>query len=142
MTAPRWLGRWALVAAMSLMAVALLATAWAAYSGVRDASALMIRGEVGALVGALRADLIELGRPPVDADLTELVDAHAAEGLAYVATLDAHGIEAQGGKPSDGLLESLTSLVPGAPVQVGDRVRFLFRVAPRRRPGRPPAMVI
>src|SRR5262245_40529796 len=133
MTAPRWLGRWALVGAMALMAAALLATAWAAYSGVRDASALMIRGEVGALVGALRADLIELGRPPLDADLAELVEAHAADGLGFVATLDGRGIEAQGGTPSEGLLAALPSMAPGVPIRVGDRVRFLFRVAPRRR---------
>jgi two-component system sensor histidine kinase HydH len=136
------LARGALVAAMALMGAALLATAWAAYAGVRDASALMIRGQIGTLGGALRADLVELGRPAEAADLTELVAAHAGEGLRFVALLGAEGVMAQGGTPS-GTFEP-ARLPLGVPMKVGDRVRVVLRLAPRRvlRAGRPQAMVL
>lgn len=146
------LGRWALVAAIVLMGAALAITAWSTHAGVVDASDALIRGQADLFQHDLRNRLVELEAPPTDADLAELLDEHAPDGLRFIATLDPmNRLVAQAGtaSPNDTALAWATQ-ESDSPMRVGDRVRVIFRGASRRRvvrrrrflAGRPSAVVI
>jgi two-component system sensor histidine kinase HydH len=121
-----------LAAAFTLMAAALVATAWTTRSTVIDASTAVRDGYAIALQQAVRGDFADLGGPPGDAELAELLTAHVADGLRYVATLDNHGrVTASAGEP---LGEPLGRVQRGGPQleHVGDRVRVEMRTQFRR----------
>jgi two-component system, NtrC family, sensor histidine kinase HydH len=122
-----------LAAAFALMAAALVATTWSTRSTVIDASSAVRDGYAIALQQAVRADFADLGGPPGDAELAELMHEHAAEGLRYVATLESHGrVTGSVGEP----LGELPGKGPrgGGPQleHVGGRVRVEMRAQFRR----------
>jgi two-component system sensor histidine kinase HydH len=126
----RW--AWAVVAIVVLMGGALLTTVWTTYAGVRDASAILLRGQADALQDAVRAELVGVDGPPSSEDLAAFLDEQKGAGLRYIAVLDAAGLVGAGaGTPAAGPPE------PGqprdAPAVVDGRVRLQFRVfGPRR----------
>src|SRR5438067_13579115 len=80
-----------LAIAFALMAAALVATTWSTRTTVRDAFDTVREGQALAMREAVLRDLGELDGPPTSDELAAIVHDHAAGGLRYVATLDAHG---------------------------------------------------
>jgi two-component system, NtrC family, sensor histidine kinase HydH len=128
------LARWSLSLAAVLMGIALLATVWTTNRGVSDASAVLMRGELGLIRDSARARMRALGHEAGDADLEAIVAELAPDGLRWLAILERDGtVRAQGGKPVAPVLpETLLSQAPGVPVEAGERVRAVFRRTGRR----------
>jgi two-component system sensor histidine kinase HydH len=146
------LGRWALVAAIVLMGAALAVTAWSTRAGVERASDALIRGQADLFQHDVRNRLSELDAPPTDADLAELLDEHAPDGLRFIATLGPMSqitAEAGSASPNDTAL-AWARQESDSPLRIGDRVRVIFRGPARHRmvrrrgrfAGRPSAIVI
>ncbi len=104
-----------LALAIVLVAAGLVATTWSTRRAVDDAFDAVRDGQAFTLQQAVRADLADLGGPPTEEDLAAILEAHAGEGLAYVATLDGRGRV---------LAAAGTSKVerPGRPARVGIHV--------------------
>jgi two-component system sensor histidine kinase HydH len=123
--------RWSLVVTIGLLGAALLVTGWSSYAGVRDASALLIRGQATAIAHSLRTYLFQNEQVPSSAELTAFLEDETESGLRYIALMDRDGamlVEAgvprhSAPRPSGRLEE---------PVMVGDRVRFTFGALARR----------
>jgi two-component system sensor histidine kinase HydH len=119
--------------------------------GLARASEIIARGQADLLHDGIR---FSLGRRPVDAaELASVLDAYEDDGLVYVAALDREGhVATDAGRPSvdrAALEAAVATMRPGTLVDVGERVRVLFRWGPRRPrfalpPGEapPPALVI
>jgi two-component system sensor histidine kinase HydH len=127
------LARWSLSLAAVLMGIALLATVWSTNRGVRAASDMLLRGQLVLIHDSARARLRVLGHDAGDADLEAIVAELEPEGLRWLAILERDGtVRVQGGRPvAAAPAATLLSARPGAPVEVGERVRAVFR-----RPGR------
>ncbi len=82
------LARWSMVAAVALVGVALVVTAWTTRASVVAASDTLVRGQLDGALQAVRADLGELDGPPSDADLAAVLEAHRADGVRYLALVD------------------------------------------------------
>jgi two-component system sensor histidine kinase HydH len=131
------LARWSLTLAAVLMGTALLATVWTTNRGVSDASAVLVRGQLDLIQDSTRAHLRALGRDmrdASDADLEAMVAELAPDGLRWVAILAPDGaVRAQGGSPArPATAAELLSARPGVPVEIGERVRVVFRRSGRR----------
>ncbi len=135
------LARWSVVVAIGLMAAALLVTVWTTHSGVRDASETLVRGQADAFQQAIRVRLMDLTAPPTAADLTTLVQEHAAEGLTYVVIQEPTRADTvQAGAPVAGALAPVFAAIPPErPIRLADgRVRMVFRAWQRvNLPGSP-----
>jgi len=79
---------WGVVAVIILMGGALLTTVWTTYAGVRDASALLLRGQIDALPQAVRGELADLGGPPTAEELSEFLEEQREAGLRFIAVID------------------------------------------------------
>src|SRR5574338_1287762 len=127
-----------LAIAIALVAAGLVATAWSTRSAVNDAFEAVRDGQAFAVQQAVRADLADLGGPPSSDDLAAIIQAHANEGLAYLAMLDGRGrVRVSAGtslldRPGRGGRTGLRV------DHVGDRVAFEMRQPFRRAwgPGR------
>lgn len=75
----------------ALSVVSLGVTVIASKRALADASDVVIRGEGDLLLAALVSDLAEETHPASAAALSRALDAHAAEGLRYVAVVDREG---------------------------------------------------
>jgi two-component system, NtrC family, sensor histidine kinase HydH len=131
---------WLLIAAAVLMGVALLATVWSTYRSTRDASQTLARGQAEVLQDAVRFALVESDEP-IATQLERVLETYQPEGLRYIALLDRRGnIEAAAGTAVAPDVIGPDRLRPGRPVEVGDRIRMMFRAATARtearRPGR------
>jgi two-component system sensor histidine kinase HydH len=128
-----------LAIAIVLVAAGLVATAWSTRSAVNDAFEAVRDGQAFAVQQAVRADLADLGGPPSADDLAAIIQAHAGEGLAYLAMLDGRGrVRVSAGTS---LLDrpERSGRAGGIRVDhVGDRVAFEMRQPFRRAwgPGR------
>jgi two-component system, NtrC family, sensor histidine kinase HydH len=125
----RWL-EWALpLLALAMAAVLVAWQAWA-YVSVRRAAEALQRGQAQAALEQLHDHLLTLGRAPTEADLTEYLDAHAADGLRHVAVgRGPHQVSAGTTRlTSDGALRR--GVVLGA-----TRVRATGRLRPKGRRG-------
>lgn len=127
-----------LAIAIVLVAAGLVATAWSTRTAVNDAFEAVRDGQAFAVQQAVRADLADLGGPPSAEDLAAIIQAHAGEGLAYLAMLDGRGrVRVSAGtplldRPSRGSRAGLRAET------AGDRVAFEMRQPFRRAwgPGR------
>src|SRR5215470_9559661 len=79
---------WAVVAVVVLMGGALLTTVWTTYASVRDASAIVVRGQADALQDAVRAELAGADGLPTSDDLAAFLDEQKGAGLRYIAIVD------------------------------------------------------
>ncbi|HWN68105.1 MAG TPA: HAMP domain-containing sensor histidine kinase [Haliangium sp.] len=127
------LARWSLSLAAVLMGIALLATVWSTNRGVRDASEVLLRGQLVLIHDSVRARLRPLDQDATGAELEAIVTELEPDGLRWLAFLERDGtVRAQGGRPAaEAPAVALLSARPGVPVEVGERVRAVFR-----RPGR------
>jgi two-component system sensor histidine kinase HydH len=123
--------RWSLVATIGLLGAALLVTAWTSYAGVRDASALLIRGEANALARAVRSSLFQNEQLPSSAQLDAFLEEEADSGLRYIALLD-HGGSVLAEAGTTLFPPSAASLRLEEPVLLHNRVRFTLGAGPRR----------
>lgn len=120
------------------MGIALVATVWSTYRSVRDASQTLIRGQTDLFHESIRVRLAELeGTVDEETAVTTIFAELEPEGLRYIATLRANGsVMAEAGAPLD--VQAMDAgpdagarLAGRGPVEIGDRVRAVFR-APRR----------
>ena len=114
--------------------VSLGVTVIASQRALADASDVVIRGEGDLLLGALVSDLAEESSPMSAAALSRALDAHAAEGLRYVAVVD------RGGNPiaEAGRAEIAAVMQkPGEARIEGRRARVTGLLTPPRRGLRP-----
>lgn len=126
------------------MGVALVAILWTTQRSVRDAREIMLKGQAAEANGLMRARMMELGDAPLDQRLTAAFEAASAQHLTYVAALERDdSIAAEAGSTTldRAALEAwIAAATPGQLIQVGDRVRVVFKRTPRPpRPGEPPA---
>lgn len=84
----RPLAGWSVVVTFLLIGIALIATVWSTRSSVVDASDAVRRGQALAIEQAIRADLADLEGPPSETDLHNMLNAHADEGLRYLAMVE------------------------------------------------------
>ncbi|MCE9575585.1 MAG: hypothetical protein K8W52_20710 [Deltaproteobacteria bacterium] len=91
------LARWSMVAAVALVGVALVVTAWTTRASVVAASDTLVRGQIDGALQAVRADLGDLDGPPSDADLAAVLEAHRADGVRYLALVDDRQVVAEAG---------------------------------------------
>jgi two-component system sensor histidine kinase HydH len=131
----RRLARWALISAVIFMGGALLATVWSTHRGVDNASETLMRGQADVFHDGIRFYLYRLGAPASNHDLAVILKEYQADGLRHVAVLDRQGrivAEAGSSRQDRATLEAaLMHVRPGAPVDVDDRVRIVYR---RSRP--------
>jgi two-component system, NtrC family, sensor histidine kinase HydH len=130
------LARWSVVAVVALMGAALLVTVWSTHTGVRDASATLLRGQADAFERAIRADLATVSGTPTDDDLAGLLEEHGDDGLRYIAVVDEAGqLVAESGTAVARRPGRLPP--PGeTSTEIDGRFRVQFRVAPRIPRGR------
>jgi two-component system sensor histidine kinase HydH len=93
----RPLAGWSVVATFLLIGIALIATVWSTRSSVLDASDAVRRGQALATEQAIRADLADLEGPPSEADLQDMLKAHAEQGLRYLAMVEGKQVIAEAG---------------------------------------------
>src|SRR5689334_6400914 len=86
----RW-SRIAVFAAIPLMGITLLLVVWSTVPGIQSASDTVIRGEADALYSSIKADYAEVDGVRFEDRLPEILEAHQAEGLRYLAIVDADG---------------------------------------------------
>lgn len=96
------LAGWSVVVAFVLIGLALVLTVWTTRSAVEDASDALRGGQAMTLAHAVRADLPMFGELPTQDDLQKLLEAHADEGLRYVAIFTPRGVLAEAGKAQGG----------------------------------------
>jgi two-component system sensor histidine kinase HydH len=141
-TAP--LAGWSTVAIFVLIGVALFATVWSTRSAVIDASEAVGGGQALAIEQSVRSDLADLESVSSPEDLTQILNAHSAEGLRYIAMIENRGqvIAAAGSSVGSGTDDNVG---PGQRrLQVVDgRIRLTLR-PPRKMKagGRQPRYVI
>lgn len=130
------IARWLLVAAALLTGVALVATVWTTRRGVGDASQALERGQADLLRESVRARVAESGGAPGPDELAAIAEDLAADGLRYLAVLDAGGaVAAEAGTPSTSraeLARQLKTARPNVPVRVGSVLRLVDRRIDRR----------
>ena len=115
-----------------LAALALAATVFFAQRALTDASDVIVRGEGDALVSAVISDVAQEGSPVTTSLLEQELNAHAGEGLRYLAVVDHdYNALAEAGQPMMGDVR----LRPGEARMSGKRAR-VANVLMRR--GRPP----
>src|SRR5688572_13048506 len=118
------------------MAVALFATVWSTYRAVGTASQTVIRGQSDILHDGIRRELGRYPAPLTAAFLEQILEAQANEGLRWLVIIDDRGepIAEAGTPPADRatLAASIAKAPIGEPLQVGDRVRTVFR-GPKKR---------
>ncbi len=143
------LAGWSVVVAFVLIGLALLLTVWTTRGAVEDASDALRSGQAMTLAHAVRADLPVFGELPTDEDLRRLLEAHADEGLRYVAIFTPRGVLAEAGAPLGGPTmppdhEELPPLHGPLPLRktelAGGRLRLVVPlgvVAAAHRVGRP-----
>ncbi|MEZ4361992.1 MAG: ATP-binding protein [Kofleriaceae bacterium] len=137
------LAGWSVVVAFVLIGVALMTTVWATRAAVEEASTALRGGQALTVEHAVRADLLQAGEVPTSAELQDLLDTHAAEGLRYIALYaGSRRPLVEAGEPRGSALEDGDRGPPLAPRGVrliGDRLRVIARVSarPGRRPGPP-----
>lgn len=102
------LAGWSVVVAFVLIGLALVLTVWTTRGAVEDASDALRGGQAMTLAHAVRADLPMFGELPTQDDLQKLLEAHADEGLRYVAIFTPRGVLAEAGKAQGG-----SPLAPG-----------------------------
>ena len=131
----RW-SRWALIAAAALIGAALVATVWATQRGVGAASQALERGQADLLRESVRARVAEASGPLTADDLAEIAEDLEADGLRYLALLDADGaIAVDAGTPSaprQAIARALVGMRPGVPVRIGGVLRMVDRRTDRR----------
>ena len=138
---------WAVVAVIGLMGGALLTTVWTTYAGVRDASALLLRGQIETLEQAVRGELAELDGPPSPEELSSFLEEQRGAGLRFIAVIDPVTLTTvSAGEALLGPL-SVTRSQRVEPVSGNGRVRAQFigrqrRAIDPRRGGRPWAIVM
>jgi two-component system sensor histidine kinase HydH len=132
------------VAAIGLMGVALVAILWTTQRSVRNARAIMLKGQASEANGLMRARMMEMGDAPLEQRLKAAFEAAAAQHLTYVAALERDdSIVAEAGTSSldrAAMVAWIASAKPGVLVQVGERVRVVYKRTPRPpRANEPPA---
>jgi two-component system sensor histidine kinase HydH len=85
------LAGWSVVVAFVLIGAALLLTVWTTRSAVEEASEAVRGGQAMTLAHAVRADLTGFDGLPTHDDLAKLLEAHADEGLRYIAIFGGPG---------------------------------------------------
>jgi two-component system, NtrC family, sensor histidine kinase HydH len=142
----RW-SRLGAIVAIPLMGATLLVVVWSTVRSIDSASQTTIRGEANTLRSALLAELFGPGDAPPEARLAGAFEARAADGLRYVALVDADGgIVAEAGTATRAaaVLERWVAAVrPGEPERIDGLVRVIYRRvrrpdAPERTSTRPP----
>lgn len=131
------LSRWSLIGATILMGIALLATVWSTYRGVHDASQTLMRGQADVFRDSIRVLMADQEESAADNDaaLATILDEHAGDGLRYIAILGRNGrVIAAAGEPLGTATDLAAATAAGTPVEVGDRVRVVFRGPRKRRP--------
>jgi two-component system sensor histidine kinase HydH len=121
------------------MGIALLATVWSTHRSVSNASQTLIRGQTDLFHESIRVRLAELeGTVDEETAVTTIFAELEPEGLRYIATLRANGrVVAEAGAPLEaqpmdaGPADRGPDLGLRGPVEIGGRVRAVFR-APRR----------
>ena len=130
-TALHW-SRWILIGTIVIMGAALLLTVWITFSGVRDASQALVRGQAVALQADLRAEFRDIHGPPSDEDLQLMVESYADSGLHYIALVRRDQLIAEGGQSAmhaREVVRSVRRMRRAKLVVVGDRVRLVLRAA-------------
>jgi two-component system sensor histidine kinase HydH len=140
------LAGWSTVAIFVLIGVALFATVWSTRSAVIDASEAVGGGQAIAIEQSVRSELADLEAVPSPEDLAKILDAHADEGLRYIAMIENRGqVVAAAGVPVGDGAGAGEEIGPGRRrLQVVDgRIRLTLR-PPRRMKagGRTPRYVI
>ncbi len=131
----RW--AWAVVAVVVLMGGALLTTVWTTYTGVRDASAILLRGQADALQDAVRAELAGIDGPPSSEDLAAFLEEQRGAGVRFIAAVDPARLTiADAGIPLLGAPQPAGPSRQDTPTVVNGRVRLQFRAFLQRRFGR------
>ena len=136
------LARWSLLAAALLMGIALLATVWSTHRSVSNASQTLIRGQSDLFHESIRVRLAELEGTVDEATAVTTIFAELEpEGLRYIATLRADGrVMAEAGTPLEvqpldaGPADGNPEVAPRGPVEIGGRVRAVFRARRARSP--------
>lgn len=129
---PWWVARarastgWTLIAAFSLLAIALFVTVWLTRETVLRAADVVRHGEALALELSVESELAELGPSATHDDLAGIVRDQAGSGLRYVAIVD-HG---------EALVSAGSPVAPGT-AETGDRGRHRDDVRNRLRLSRP-----
>ena len=144
-TAP--LAGWSTVAIFVLIGIALFATVWSTRSAVIDASEAVGGGQALAIEQSVRSDLADLEAVPSPEDLAVILNAHADEGLRYIAMVENRGqVVAAAGIPVGGGPGSgeETAGPSSRRLQVTDgRIRLTLRAIRRMKAGgRTPRYVI
>jgi two-component system, NtrC family, sensor histidine kinase HydH len=99
------LAGWSVVVAFVLIGAALLLTVWTTRAAVEEASDAVRGGQAMTLAHAVRADLTGFDGLPTNDELAKLVEAHADEGLRYVAIFGGpERVLAEAGTPVGGPL--------------------------------------
>jgi len=128
------LARWSRLAALAsipLIGAMLAVVVWSTLSAVQAAGETLVRGEAEGHESAIRQRLseAEVEGGSLAVLLAELVDTRHAEGLRYVAVIDASGrLVAAAGTPSTdeaSLAAWLAAARSGQPQRVGDRARVV-----------------
>jgi len=109
------LAGWSVVVAFVLIGAALLLTAWTTRAVVEEASHAVRGGQAMMLAHAVRADLTGFEGLPTHDDLAKLLEAHADEGLRYVAIFGGpERVLAEAGEPTGGPLPAEhEAMMPG-----------------------------
>jgi two-component system sensor histidine kinase HydH len=145
-TSFRSIARWsrpAVVAAISLMFVALLGVVWATNRGVNAASETVIRGEAEVIHASLRSRIFEPGDATLADRLAATLQQHAPDGLRYLAAYEQDGtLLAEAGVPADDpvtLAAWMERATTGVPQSIADeRVRVMYRKKARDPATAPP----
>lgn len=131
--------RWALVAAVLAMAASLSITVWVTYRGVDAASQALVRGQAATLQAGIREAFRERGGKVSEADLIELHELYASQGLRYMALVDKRRAVISVGTTStreDHLRDSIARARAGELYSDAGVVRFVLRSPSGRRVGR------
>ena len=139
----RSLSRWsrpAVVAAIAVMGVALVAIVWTTQRSVRSARDIMLKGQAAEASGAIRNAFMETGDEPIAARVAAAFEAGAAHNVTFLAALGPDdAVLAEAGQPTRraGLPAWLAVAPPNELLEVGDRLRVVYKRGRAPRTDRP-----
>jgi len=132
------------VAVIGLMGAALVAIVWTTQRSVHDARETMLKGQAAEANGVIRARMMELADAPMEQRLAAAFEASQGQHVTYLAALERDDtLVADVGRASvdrAAMAAWIAAATPGEVVQVGDRVRLVFKRPRNLRPqDEPPA---
>ena len=153
---PRFSSRWGLPLVALLLGVTLIASSLRSYFAARSFGITLARGQAETFLRAVHARSRAEPGPPSDISLREVLEAHSADGLRYLAVLDRDGAviasagtaspDFRGALPAPGVLLPASSVMrmlappPGPPAPV-DPLSHLPAPPPEAF-GPPPSLLI